>query len=238
MWSYYGSKTNIVHLYPPPKFGKIIEPFAGAAKYATKYWDREVVLVDKYSVVTDIWKWLQKCSKQDILGLPRRFKPGSTLDEYEFDCPEARMLMGFLIAKGVGSPRNRVTGWVSHHRPNFTNHSLMKIADNLHKIKHWTIINGCYKDLENEEATWFVDPPYFSGGQWYVEGNKNIDYADLAQWCISRMGQVIVCEHSSATWLPFHPLIQTKGTKRSHVVEGIWSNIQTESMSYSPLKLF
>ena len=29
MFSYYGSKSKIVHLYPTPKFDKIIEPFAG-----------------------------------------------------------------------------------------------------------------------------------------------------------------------------------------------------------------
>jgi len=43
MWSYYGSKKSIIDKYPPPKYGKIIEPFAGVASYSMKYWDRVIV---------------------------------------------------------------------------------------------------------------------------------------------------------------------------------------------------
>jgi hypothetical protein len=28
----------------------------------------------------------------------------------------------------------------------------------------------------------------------------------VAEWCLSRMGQVIVCENQGVTWLPFQPL--------------------------------
>ncbi len=59
MWSYYGAKTSIVDYYPKPKFDKIIEPFAGTARYALKYFDRDVLLVDKYDVIVKIWRWLQ-----------------------------------------------------------------------------------------------------------------------------------------------------------------------------------
>ena len=51
MFSYYGSKSKVVDLYPRPKFDKIIEPFAGSARYALKYFDRDVLLVDKYEVI-------------------------------------------------------------------------------------------------------------------------------------------------------------------------------------------
>ena len=66
MWSYYGSKTKLVDLYPPPKTDKIIEPFCGSAKYSLKYWDKQVLLIDKYSVIVDLWRWLQNertCSR-------------------------------------------------------------------------------------------------------------------------------------------------------------------------------
>ena len=55
MWSYYGSKSKVVDLYPPPKFDKIIEPFAGSARYALKWFDRDILLVDKYPVIVDLW---------------------------------------------------------------------------------------------------------------------------------------------------------------------------------------
>ncbi len=54
MFSYYGSKSKVVDLYPSPKFGKIIEPFAGSARYSLKYFDRDVLLVDKWEVIIKI----------------------------------------------------------------------------------------------------------------------------------------------------------------------------------------
>jgi site-specific DNA-adenine methylase len=71
MFSYYGSKSKVVDFYPPPKHKILIEPFAGSARYSLKYFDREVMLIDKYEIVINVWKWLQQCSKQDILGLPK-----------------------------------------------------------------------------------------------------------------------------------------------------------------------
>lgn len=80
MFSYYGSKSRVVDLYEPPKYGVIIEPFAGSARYSLKYFDREIELYDTYSVVTDIWKWLQSCSEKDILSLPKLTK-GAKISE-------------------------------------------------------------------------------------------------------------------------------------------------------------
>jgi site-specific DNA-adenine methylase len=70
MWSYYGGKGHTVNLYPKPKHGLIIEPFAGSAKYSLKYFEKEVLLIDKYHVIVSIWHFLQQCSQKDILGLP------------------------------------------------------------------------------------------------------------------------------------------------------------------------
>lgn len=227
MWSYYGSKANIIHLYPPPKYGKIIEPFAGTARYALKYWDREVLLVDKYEVIIKIWQWLQKCSRNDILKLPRKLEPGMKLSNMTFDCEEAKWLMGFLVSKAVQNPRNQVTDWVAIDRPNFANYLIKKIASNLHKIKHWKIIHGSYEDIENQEATWFIDPPYQIGGKHYVESSKNINYNHLGNWSRDRKGQVIVCESITATWLEFKPFNKNRSGRGKMNMEGIWSNMVT-----------
>jgi hypothetical protein len=56
MWSYYGAKTNIVQYYPKPKYDRIIEPFAGTARYSLRYFDHDIFLVDKYEVVVKIWQ--------------------------------------------------------------------------------------------------------------------------------------------------------------------------------------
>lgn len=225
MWSYYGAKTNVVHLYPPPKYGKIIEPFAGTARYALKYWDREVLLVDKYDVIIKIWKWLQRCSPKDVLSLPRRIKPKESIESFKFDCEEAKMLMGFLISYGVEKPRVNATD--KHlHRPNFVNFSLMRIAANLFKIKHWQFLNDSYENVPNETATWFIDPPYQFGGHSYVHNNKSIDFGQLGAWSRSRIGQVIVCESDKADWMDFIKMATHKGrTGMQHEV--FWTNEPT-----------
>jgi len=70
MISYYGSKSKLVNLYKPPTKDLIIEPFAGSARYALKYWEKEVLLVDKYDVIIDMWHWLQQASEKDLIIYP------------------------------------------------------------------------------------------------------------------------------------------------------------------------
>jgi len=236
MWSYYGAKTNIVDHYPPPKFDKIIEPFAGSARYALKYFDRDVLLVDKYEVIVKIWKWLQQCSPSDILKLPKFLKPGSKIDNISFDCEEAKLFYSFIIGKGSERPRNTVTNRIAVDRPNHINHNLKRIAGDLDKIKHWTIIHGCYTQLDNEKATWFIDPPYQHGGHSYPEGNKNIEFLELGKWCKSRLGHIIVCENTKAKWMEFKPILDQKGS-RFKTTEAIWSNYPT-AFDHQQIKLY
>ncbi len=224
MWSYYGAKTKVINHYPPPKFGKIIEPFAGTARYSLKYFDRDVTIVDKYDVIINIWKWLQNATIDDINKLPHHLTMNQTLNDFKFDCKEAKMLMGFLIAKGVERPRNKPTARAVLDRPNNINFTLNKIKKDLHKIRNWKIIHGSYEDILNQEATWFIDPPYQVGGGSYVE-NK-INFLELGEWCKNRQGQCLVCENTNADWLPFKRIIEQKGTHKI-TTEVIWSNLPT-----------
>lgn len=61
MWSYYGSKSKVIRHYPAPQFGKVIEPFAGTAQYALRYFDRDVLIVDKIEYIDPsdpIYQWV------------------------------------------------------------------------------------------------------------------------------------------------------------------------------------
>lgn len=222
MWSYYGAKTNIVDHYPTPKFDKIIEPFAGTARYALKYFERDVLLVDKYDVIVKIWKWLQQCSPSDIIGLPR-FKTGENINDHEYNCIEERYLVGFLVGFGFPTPRHTASPRL-RNRPNAMNYTIKKIASQLFKIKHWKIIQGDYSDIANEPATWFIDPPYQHGGHKYRHGNNKIDFGHLASWARERKGQTIVCENTKATWMDFKPMITQNVLTGKHQ-EVIWSNM-------------
>lgn len=224
MWSYYGAKTNVAKFYPKPKHRLIIEPFAGTARYALQHFENDVILNDKYDVISRIWVWLQKCSEGDILKL-LRLKAGESLDDYQFDCEEAKLLMGFLVGYGLEKPRVTATA-KQMHRPNFINFSLKRIASSLFKIRHWKIYNIDFSELQNQTATWFIDPPYQFGGHCYPMSSRFIDFNFLATWCRERNGQIIVCESMKATWLDFKPMVLHKGrTGMQH--EGIWTNEAT-----------
>lgn len=226
MWSYYGAKTNLVKWYPRPKHGLIIEPFAGSAKYALEYFENDVILIDKYPVITKIWKWLQQCSPNDILKLPRRMEETDRLDNYEFDCEEAKLLMGFVVGCGAEKPRVKATARKTTDRPNHINYNLKKIAANLFKIKHWQIIEGDYTMAPSVKATWFFDPPYQFGGHSYVFSNKLLDFGALADFIKTREGQVIVCENTKADWMDFKPIISQRGSLKT-TTEAIWTNEPT-----------
>jgi site-specific DNA-adenine methylase len=221
MFSYYGSKSKIIDSYPKPRYDKIIEPFAGSARYSLKWFDRDILIVDKYEVIVRIWKYLQQCTPKDIMSLPEP-KLGEKINRADFDCIERAWLMGFLVQQGVQVPMLTVSPFV------VDNIGVQKknMASQLFKIKHWKIELGSYEEIENQEATWFIDPPYFDGGHKYKHSNKNIDFEKLGEWCRERNGQVIVCENTSAKWLPFKPMKDMRGQYQT-TTEAIWSNERT-----------
>lgn len=233
MFSYYGSKSKIVQYYPQPTHDKIIEPFAGSARYSLRYWEKDILLLDKYKVIVDIWHYLQRASVKDILGLPR-LKEGESLDNFNLSYEE-KSFLGFIVALGVASPQNKITKF-SIIQPNELksniDRGIERTSKNLYKIKHWKIIHGSYEDLENENATWFIDPPYQFGGQYYKEPNKNLDFNSLANWCKSRKGQVIVCENTKANWLDFKEFVlrcdNSANAHKNKTTEAIWTNFKTQ----------
>jgi site-specific DNA-adenine methylase len=220
MFSYYGSKSKIVDYYPPPKYKRIIEPFAGSARYSLKYFDRDILLIEKYQPLVKLWKWLQIATEKDIDNLPI-LKRGEKLSNFNLSEGE-RLFLSFCVSEATTTGRNMVTERASTK----VAYKIKKTKDILPKIKHWEIKHGCYTELQNEEATWFIDPPYQRGGEHYRHSNKDINYIDLSEWCKKRLGQTIVCENDGAEWLPFIPLKEYwGGMKRS--IEVIWSNEKT-----------
>ena len=87
-----------------------------------------------------------------------------------------------------------------------------KLARQLQGIRHWKVLPDYRLGGMTQEATYFVDPPYFGRlGKRYPA--HDLDYDELARWCRSLSGQVIVCENEGATWLPFKPFRVIKGTE-------------------------
>lgn len=232
MWSYYGSKSRLVRHYPPPKYAKVIEPFAGCAKYSLKYFERQVVIVDKYKVLIDVWRYLQQASEIDILKLPK-LKTGESIKDHKYLSDVEQSFLGFLVCNGLESPRMNVSTFEGVN----VERDLKRIAKSLFKIRHWEIILGTFEDIDNHEATWFIDPPYQFGGEHYKESNKNLNFQSLSNWCKSRKGQVIVCENTKANWMDFRPMVLNKGSNNKKTGEAIWSNMPT-AFDHEQLVLF
>lgn len=214
MWSYYGRKWKIIKKYPEPKLDIIIEPFAGTASYAYLYWEKDVILVDRYDKIIKIWKYLQQASSADILKLPDVKNGESIENKHRWLSDEERWLIGFSINNGSAIPKHTAG------RMNFNSWSRdkIRIAKDLYKIRHWKIIHDSYDSIKNIKATWYVDAPYQFQK---LYAHNDIDYEKLSKWCKSRKGQLIVCENTHAKWMEFTPLLTLNG-QRTKTTEAVY----------------
>jgi site-specific DNA-adenine methylase len=225
MFSYYGSKSKIAKFYPKPEYETIIEPFAGGAFYSLFHKNKNIVLNEKNSVISNIWDFLiNTATKEEVLAV-RDFYLGQNISELKVSKPH-KDLIGFCINRGSTAPRNIVPKWSCQvkSRPDWAStpyFRLTEIANSIESVKHFQIFNKSYEELDNVEATWFIDPPYQYGGEFYTENDINFD--KLAEWCKTRKGQVIVCENDKANWLDFKPLINIQGQSKKST-ECIWTN--------------
>lgn len=151
MFSYYGSKSKIINKYPEPLYDHIIEPFAGSARYALKYWDRQVTLVDKYRVICDVWNYLINASHKDIESLPE-LERGEKLPEYL--SREEKLLLGFAMNPGSSRPKPSYSVWAARDKE-ITRHK-KRILENLDKVRHWKVIHGSYDVLERERDVYII----------------------------------------------------------------------------------
>ena len=210
MFSYYGTKKKLAKYYPAPKEDVIIEPFCGAAMYSLydDNWKNQVILNDKYDKVYLIWNFLiNKANEKDIQNLPD-LTNGTNLDDLNLSIEE-KFLLGFFANPSSAMPKKTVT---ERGQKSWKRHKDF-IIQNLYKIKHWKIYNKDYSEIDNIKATWFIDPPYQFGGQYYHSStsNKSINYDNLSNWVKLRQGQIIVCENDKSTWIEHKPLIKLKG---------------------------
>lgn len=230
-WNYYGGKWRAAPRYPAPAHDTIVEPFAGAAGYSLRYHARRVVLVERYAVIAEVWRYLIAVRSAEVRAIPAVDR----VDDLPSWVPQgARDLVGFNLNSGTASPRRRLSsglarlrtlgrklaGWSAERRD--------MIASQVDHIRHWRVIEGDYSEAPDMAATWFIDPPYQLAGSHYVHGPAGIDFAHLAEWCRSRRGQTVVCEAQGATWIPFTPFERAKswgGGSSATSAEAVWTAV-------------
>jgi hypothetical protein len=203
---FYGSKWNIARHYPAPMPGLVVEPFAGAAGYATFYGCPQVAIYDADPIIAGVWSYLVRVAPHEIMGLPDLPNVGDCVDDYDLP-QEAKWLIGFWLNRGSAQPKKSRTAYsarTDRAQLNWSPRAKERIAAQLPLIGGWTVRNASYDTAPDVRATWFVDPPYGDKGKYYRVGFS--DFEVLGSWCETRRGRLIVCERDDATWLPFSPL--------------------------------
>jgi hypothetical protein len=209
-YSYYGGKSKIAHLYPVPAHELIVEPFAGSAAYSWLHRrhpvtgaQRDVWLNDLDAKTYAIWAFLTSAAALDAVELyvPDTVHAGQKVSD--IIPPELPGLVEICRSEanqgtqGAKGTHDQITSmgakcWKVKR----------KLREVIPEVSHWKITNVDYTQLANVDATWFVDPPYSNAaGARYR--TSSVDYQQLGWWCLTRKGQVVVCEGYGADWLPF-----------------------------------
>lgn len=225
LFSYFGGKWKHVPRYPRPEHDTIVEPFAGAAGYATAYYGRKVILVEKSPVIAALWRYLIAVKPEEILKLPT-FRAGEKISDVPWLIPEARTLLGLRVGQGSQAPRDKASPWGAD---NWNDRAKETLAKQVELIRHWTIIEGDYSAAPDVKATWFIDPPYQVEGFRYLASGNAIDFPKLGEWCRARKGLVMVCENEGADWLPFVPFFELKGAAQKREVAGEQVSIRSDA---------
>lgn len=220
--NYYGGKFRIAGMYPAPAHNLIVEPFAGGAGYALRHYKHKVMLFEANQDLVDMWQWLISATSDDVMALPTEF---THLDE--LDVPRgAKVLIGFCLNTGVVTPCKTRSKWAKEYSTTaqfWGDKRRARIAAQVGEIKHWE----CYKvqnyfQVPDLKATWFIDPPYKAQGIHYPHGSDQIDYSILANWCLGRRGEIIVCEQEGAKWLPWTHSKSVKANAKTKRSAEVW----------------
>ena len=220
LFSYYGAKSKLAHLYPKPKHDFIIEPFAGGASYALLYRDRQVLINDLDDKTIAIWKYLLRPDALDIwsknVHLP--MTAASKISEVvSADCDRGLIYLLQAEANQGTQGARGVHDQVTKRGEKFFERLLRKMEFFLPQISHWQISHASYETIPNQKATWFVDPPYSNiAGSHYRCNLNTSDFISLQKWVKSRIGQTITCENAGAAWDDFKPLRTRLGFKSSY----------------------
>jgi site-specific DNA-adenine methylase len=209
---YYGGKWRTARHYPAPRYQIVIEPFAGGAGYSLYYEPKSCVLNDANMLVAQIWDTVLRVPDliHDLPDVVNGYSPAENLARANYGLWHGQKPLPRPTSLSSW-PRKRAELWQQG----------LELAR-----KDWSAICTDYRDLADVEATWFIDPPYQGNTAASSAYRGDIDYAELAEWCKTRRGQIIVCEQEGADWLPFRPLGANTSTCRSRrgKKEMIWTS--------------
>ncbi len=200
MFFYFGRKARAAKTYPAPEYPIVIEPFAGSMGYSLKWRPKQAIGIERDVVVHDLWHRLMNMTEQEMRSFPTPVLGERTYDRW--------------VMQGSASNANARCNWRTVNQfmiTHFEQQRAMALT-HLNYAKTSVLYSlGDYRQAPDIEATWFIDPPYEGVLRGYRHGPDLIDFTELAEWCLSRRGQVIICEGPSGSWLPFQHHGTTRG---------------------------
>lgn len=232
LFKWFGSKWQSAKHYPAPRFGAIVEPFAGGAGYSLNYCDRRVYLREIDPLLVQLWSWLiNEATQQAILDMPIGLPKGTDIRSVLGDTGQALLMKHWQRTNNAGDCWT-ISNW--DNSPGlWSANTRARVAEQVGAIKHWKL-NINLPSYEGP-ATFFIDPMYQYNYK-YRSGLTPHDYGQLAFNCIqaAEIGhQVIVCEamgkHGERPeWLPFRENHRSVTSRRKadqshHSNELIWT---------------
>lgn len=229
---YYGAKNQLARWYQFPRYGIIVEPFAGSAGYSMFHLERDkslrALLCDKCHEVIEAWKWLMSHSISDILNYPLPNLGEASSDFFIRMCSVSNA--------AFGCSKMKVTKRMADDFPRMIQR-LVRLKSVMPRIE---VVEASYETLPDIEATWFVDPPYqiregsSINGDGYAKGCRasDMNFEALGDWVKSRRGQVIVCEKMGADWLPFKPFRMATNSLDTKYCEVVWNSMPNAQMEF------
>src|SRR6185295_15492814 len=105
---------------------------------------------------------------------------GKTVDDFQL-AEEAKFLIGFWLNTAPSAPCKTPSAWMREYSSGsalfWGARVRNRIARQIQYIRHWEAYQCSYEQIENFEATWFIDPPYQQAGKHYPCSSKDLDFA-------------------------------------------------------------
>ncbi len=108
-FTYSGGTWRLAKEYYLPRTSKIIEPFAGSAGFAGRYYWLNVKLYDVNPIICGVWDYLIHTKSSEIRRLPLKVTNTRKLTRLP---QEARWLIGFWFQRGLSAPRETPCSWM------------------------------------------------------------------------------------------------------------------------------
>ena len=189
MFYYPGRKGRTAASYPAPQYPIVVEPFAGSMAYTLHHRPPFAIGIEADPEIHALWHRLCDMTPADIAAFPEP-QPGVL-------ATDRWVLLAITSGQAYRQSRTMNDFTIAQFR------KLRALALRHHDYARTSVIYrlGDYREAPDIEATWYLDPPYEGVAEYYR--HRITDYDELARWCLTRRGQVIVCAGRHDSWLPF-----------------------------------